>query len=306
MGIRTAIRGRVYRMTGKAFRIDITGRGARLFKSAAEFQDFLERNKTIDAADTRHFARLGKTRLEREILRTEKLYRGLLDTLILVTEGQRPEYSLWRDLDIGVVPDEAHWPAILFACNFNETLPSAWRRLAVEAFLEYLRQRKQTLRETLLKTHGSSGVDAQIETDEFDLEEANAWLEQDMNKLDSITRAAMTRERNYRRLPYDMPVSVTLDDGARITLYLARWKIALQRQGRSLSLIEDQAEIALQPGKNSVGRGASCDAALLKAPMDVSRTHLIVDWRGKGELVIRDVSMKGSWLPRDLLEGVNS
>lgn len=308
MGIRTVLQGGVNRISGKGFRVDITGLGVRRFPRLDEFGEFLEQCRQPNSTVIRGFSRMNQARIEREIARTEALYRGLLETMIQCAEGLRPLDALWRELDISLVPDEAHWPSILFACTFNEASPPGWRERALSAFLEYLRARKRSL----LAFRAARFTDDPAETNELeflglnlDLEVANAWLAKDLERIETITRAVMTRERRYRRIPYDLPISVTLADQASIGVYLARWKIVLRRHDRELCLQQDSEEFHLRPGKNMVGRAPDCDVVLLRAPLDVSRKHLVVDWRGKGELIIRDVSMKGSWLPRNALSTVD-
>lgn len=44
----------------------------------------------------------------------------------------------------------------------------------------------------------------------------------------------MTREREYQRNPYDIAVSICLEDCQLKTIYLARWRLQLEWQGRQL------------------------------------------------------------------------
>ena len=298
MGIRTAFRGNFRRVVAPGLRF---GSDKRAIRTLSELEAWLHSRRQLGDDARSRLAALGASRQEREWQKSVLLYRGILDSLVRIAELGDSEETLWRELDLGMVPDENDWPSILLTCSLDERCEASWRQVAITAFLEFLRQRRHVLELLLRKNAGGSPVE------DFDLAKsgltaANAWLLGADKKIEDITRVAMTGRRKYRRLPYDIPVSINLPENGIVTAYLARWQLRFFWKAQSLYLVDNGTELLLSPGKNSIGRDPRCDVALHKAPADVSRRHLVVDWKGQGLVVLRDISMKGSWIPGDLLE----
>lgn len=298
MGIRTSFRGNLRRVVTPGLQF---GNDKRVIRNLGDLESWLHPRRQAGDEVRSRLAALGASRQEREWQKTVRLYRGILDSLVRIAELGHSEEILWRELDLGTVPDENDWPSILLTCSLDERCEASWRQAAISAFLEFLRQRRHALESMLRKHSGGSPVE------EFDLAEsgltaANAWLRGAEKKIEDITRVAMTGRRKYRRLPYDIPVSISLPEGQSVSAYLARWQLQIYWKAQCLYLLDDGIELLLSPGKNSIGRDPRCDVALHKAPADVSRRHMVIDWKGQGIVVLRDISMKGSWIPGDLLE----
>lgn len=118
----------------RGLHVDINGSGVRYFLGENEFVEFLDHSRPVSPEFIRRAKRWDQRRVEREVRRSETLSRGRLDILKL------PD-GLWRELDVGLVPDENHWPSILFA-DSSHSESSEYGRCAIESLLEYLRNRK--------------------------------------------------------------------------------------------------------------------------------------------------------------------
>lgn len=301
MGIRTVIQGRVDRMLGKGFELQV-GTDLMRFETDEQFQTFLKARAGISAGTLAELKEMPADRLDRHLQRNERIYKYTLGLLLQVVEHDTPVDMLWRELDISELPDEQQWPAILFAVSSSHGLPESIKRESIERFIEFLRARKAMLVK-LRELKGAAQIVRHQDTAEFEAVVDNVPPPDD-EVSDDLTGAAMTRGRNYRRIPAGEELAITLVDDDRINLYLSRWKITLCMRGGAIYIEEDGNSMPLRLGENAVGRSAACEVPVTSAPLDVSRKHLVVSWVEGGKLLLRDLSTKGTWMPEEFIAAI--
>ncbi|HEX6930360.1 MAG TPA: FHA domain-containing protein [Gammaproteobacteria bacterium] len=298
MGIRTVIQGGVDRFLGKGFELQL-GSEALHFETEDQFKIFLKSRANVSAETLAQLKEMPVDRLDRQLQRNERIYKYTLGLLLQVAERGTSVDMLWRELDISELPDEQQWPAILFGVSSSRELSDDLKRESIERFVEFLRARKALLLK-LRELAGAPRIERHQDTAEFEAAVDNKPPPDDEIPED-LTGAAMTRGRDYCRIPADDDVVIGMVDEQRINLYLSRWKITLCMRSGAVFVEEDGNMVPLRRGENSVGRSAGCEVPVTGAPMDVSRRHLIINWLGGGKVLLRDVSSKGTWLPREFL-----
>lgn len=301
MGIKTVIQGGVDRMLGKGFELQVGADPVR-FETEDQFKAFLKSRAGISAGTLAELKEMSADRLERHLQRNERIYKYTLGLLLQVVEHEAPVDMLWRELDISELPDEQQWPAILFAVSSSHDLPESLKRESIERFIEFLRARK-TMLIKLRELNGTPQIARHQDTAEFEAEVDNAPPPDD-EVSDDPTGAAMTRGRNYRRIPSGEEIAINLVDDDRINLYLSRWKISLCMRDGAVYVEEDGNAMSLHLGENTVGRSAACEVPVTNAPRDVSRKHLVINWVEGGKLLLRDLSTKGTWMPEEFIAAV--
>ncbi len=297
MGLKTVIQDGVGRFLGKGFELQV-GPELLRFETEEEFKAFLKSRANVSAETLSQLKELPEDRLDRYLQRNERIYKHTLGLLLQVVEHGTPVDVLWRELDISELPDEQHWPALLFAVSSNPDLADATKRESIERFVEFLRARKALLTK-LIELAGATRIHRHQATAEF--EAVDNLPPADDEIPDELTGAAMTRGRNYRRIPTGQEIALDLADDDRVNLYLSRWKVSLLMRGGAMFVEEDGNVVPLRRGENTIGRSASCDIPVADAPLDVSRKHAVIVWLDGGKLLLRDVSSKGTWLPQDLI-----
>lgn len=298
MGIRTVIQGRVDRFLGKGLELQLGSETLR-FETESEFKAFLKSKANVASGTLAELKEMSAERLERHVQRNEKICKFTLGLLLQVVEHSASVEMVWRELDISELPDEQQWPAILFAVSSNNDLPEALQRETIERFVEFLRARKALLIR-LIELSEATQIVRHQETAEFDAAVDNTPPVDDEAPSD-LTGAAMTRGRNYRRMPNGEDIALDLENDERVNLYLSRWKVSLCMRSGALFVEEDGNALPLHLGENAVGRSAACEVPVTNAPMDVSRKHLVINWIEGGKVLVRDVSTKGTWIPNEYL-----
>lgn len=300
MGIRTVINGRVKKAMRKGLQLTAGGQSWS-FENEDEVCAFLKRNAQVSSATLGKLKDFSLSRLEREYANAARLYKAALSQLLQVSENSKPLDLVWREIDINVLPDEQSWPDLLFAVSSHAALSEASKHEALERFVEFLRARKGVLAR-LLGLAGAATVGEPADTREIEAAIAGgeAWAVPAGGTHD-VTDADRTRSRDYRRMPSQCEVSLRLGPEDDAPVYLSRWKLLIRVSGGEAFLDDDGARMPLKPGRNTIGRSSQCDIVLTGAPMDVSRLHLVIDWKGGGEFLLHDESSKGTWIPREYL-----
>lgn len=301
MGLKTVIQDGMGRFLGKGFELQL---GPELLRFEAEepFKAFLKARANVSAETLGELKELPLDRLERHLLRNERIYKHTLGLLLQVVEHGTPVDMLWRDLDISELPDEQQWPAILFAVSSHPALSEELKRESIERFVEFLRARKALLIK-LRDLAGATRIERHQDTAEFEvaIDSIPPQDDEDDDLPEDLTGAAMTRGRHYRRIPSGQDVVIDLADDERLNLYLSRWKISIVVRAGAAFVEEDGNVVPLRHGDNTVGRSAGCEIPVTNAPLDVSRKHLVIRWIDGGKLLLRDVSSKGTWIPQEFI-----
>lgn len=298
MGIRTVIGGGMRKVLGKKISLSL-GQDALEFDEPADLQEYLRKNSQISSATLSRLKDYTRQRLEHERSKTTRLYKTVLGLLLQVVEKRIPLDMLWRELDIDVLPDEQHWPAIIFSISTADDIDNEIKRETIERFVEFLRQRRALI-DRLVDLLDAGGEDMQATAEIEAMVASGQELAEEVDD-NEITSAAMTRSRDYRRMPSDRELCITLKEGDQLPVYLARWKIVLRNEQGRLYVEDDGTRIPIDGERATVGRSSQAIVALTGAPLDVSRTHLIITWNTNGEVCLTDVSSKGSWLPGSIL-----
>lgn len=303
MGLKTVIQGGVDRFLGKGFELQL-GPDLLRFETEDQLKLFLRQRANVSAETLSQLKELPADRLERFLQRNERIYKQTLSLLLQVAEHGASVELLWRDLDISELPDEQQWPAILFAMS-SSSLPEPLKRESVERFIEFLRARKALLVK-LLELAGAPRIERHQSTAEFEaIDDVPPPDDGDDDTPEDLTGAAMTRGRNYSRIPAGQEVALDLADDQRVNLYLSRWKISIVMRAGAAFIEENGNIVPLRKGDNAIGRSANCEIPVTSAPLDVSRKHAVIVWLDGGRILLRDVSSKGTWLPQEFLNPVN-
>ncbi|MDX1455425.1 MAG: FHA domain-containing protein [Gammaproteobacteria bacterium] len=300
MGIKTAIRGSVRSVMGRKLTLSL-GSEQHEFDAPEDLKDFLKGRAQISASTLSRLKDFPAQRLDHERAKTSRLYKAVLGLLLQVVENRMPMDMLWREMDIDVLPDERQWPAILFAISSSDDFDESAKRESVERFVEYLRQRKALL-DRLIEVAASDTPDPLATAEIESMVAEGAPMEAEPDGDEDDTAAAMTRSRDYRRMPGEREIIVHMKEGDQLPVYLARWKILLRYTDGNLYFEEDGVQLPMESERTTIGRSSQATVALTGAPMDVSRTHLVVAWKGDGRIGLTDVSSKGTWLPGSVLD----
>ena len=112
---------------------------------------------------------------------------------------------------------------------------------------------------------------------------------------------------NCIRLPRSRRVVLRLEPGASFDLWFAhrRFRVELEPEFLGIPAVLSGLggmSLPLVRGRNLVGRGTHNDVVLDADPRNLSRCHAIVEIGAGGRVAITDVSSRGTFVPRRLVD----
>jgi len=113
--------------------------------------------------------------------------------------------------------------------------------------------------------------------------------------------------QHYARLPRRRAVNLDLNAHDEIILYMARNRFTLKLvEGQVILQQQDGMSYEIRPGRTLVGRSTQCEICLDAAGSDISRQHLLLEMTVDHHLRLTDLSSRGTYLPPELLEKVDT
>jgi hypothetical protein len=279
-------------------RLELRGH-AQVFADEPEYDRFLSSRIEVQADCIERLAALDAHGVQRQLRHTRRSHKNSVDILVRALETKSRLRYLWGMLDVDKVPDEQDWPTILFAVGSNDRISDPALRLTLTHYIHYLESRRDIL-ETLGREWRASGRSSGS---------LNAVVPHAM-RADAVppsSRFTTRLNQLYARLPRRRAVNLDLNTHAEIIVYLARNRFVLRLvEGQAILQQLDGVSYEVRPGRTMVGRSAQCEICLDSASGDISRQHLLLEMTVNHHLRLTDLSSRGTYLPPELLEKVDT
>ena len=281
-------------------RLELRGH-VQLFVDEPEYDRFLSSRIEVPADCIERLAALDAHGVQRQLRHTRRSHKNSVDILVRALETKSRLRYLWGMLDVDKVPDEQDWPTILFAVGSHDRISDAALRLTLTHYIHYLESRRD-----ILETLGREWRANARASGSF-----NAVVPHAMRAADAVppsSRRFTTRlNQLYARLPRRRAVNLDLNTHPEIIVYLARNRFVLRlMEGQVVLQQQDGVSYEIRPGRTQVGRSAQCEVCLDSASGDISRQHLLLEMTVDYHLRLTDLSSRGTYLPPELLEKVDT
>lgn len=265
-----------------------------VFHNSAEFEKLLRKRTDVSAEVLKSLGRRSEHELRQEAKRIGDVHRQIMSSVLQVLEGGGGYTALWDELDISLLPEDHSWQAVLFALGDETHVPDDFRRAAIVNYLQYLGARKEIL-ENLYKEMNH------LATAEFESQSQNAEEAPRAGQHDPTVR----RVPNMARLPHEQLILLKLPEHEDIQIRFGRLPVTLRLESNLLKVCDTSGTWhTLLPGRYLLGRSRECDITFFSSRADVadiSRRHLQLELDSDGEVRARDLSSRGTWLPRRFL-----
>jgi FHA domain len=281
---------------GGALECFVDGR-MRRFESPAEFAAALEPLGHLPVHVAKAAVQFDGARAWIELEQTHRLQQCLSELVQWSYASGDPAHGAWRELDAVRFADEHGWRGILRTVDESRHLGDRYLRVALSTYLRYLAERRDLL-EQLVRRLGEPAA-TQIGALR---PKAPSLTFDDAQSFTNVKGSA-----DYRRLPINTPVAVTLPHDQAVNLYLAHRRVQLVATDKGWQLRDgEKLRITLRAGRFVVGRASDCDVVLGDAPPDVSRHHLVIECEDADHLRLIDMSAHGTYLPRAAVPTVDT
>jgi hypothetical protein len=284
------------------------------FSSLAEFEFALGGRTNMPATKLADLIMLSPDELKREAKSIKAVEKRFVDILSRSIEQPGEIGKLVRAVDIQVFSNDYEWRNIFKALNQQDEEYDELRRVAVVKYMQYLRSRQDVIKQTYkvkLKDAERNGK-AENKTSKTSgdptspTEETKDYLKE-TNIFDSISIEVTpdANAKSFTRLPKGEAVHISPEEDTDFEMKLSKHHFIF-RNGKVLEIVDENGAVhRLNPGKNIIGRDSVCNVVVTNSLRDVSRMHLIIEPLDDGSIRFTDLSSHGTFLPEDLVPGLD-
>lgn len=287
----------------KPLELDVAGRTLR-FDSKTDFEFALASRTEVPAAKIAELMRFDADQLTDEASSVRQVERHFVDILSRSIQEQGSIGYLMREMDMKLFSQDHEWRAIMQALAKQPARHNDFKQLALVKYMQYLAARQDVLKGIFAFKASASGkswpVDADAgtqfrETVIFNVGDVAPDAPGPHDASDGVDPDALAR------LPRGEDIELQLEPGAEMPIILSRHRFALRLGDTPALLEEDGTALALNPGRNVLGRHPDSDVMLDAVYRDVSRTHLLLEVLSATEVRITDLSSHGTFIPTHFL-----
>lgn len=278
-------RNRLGSLLQRPVTLEIDGR-RHVFRGADDFEAVLRNRTDVSPEILRGLGRRSEHELRQELRDVGEVHRRLMNRMLRVMEGDGNYLSLWDDLDISSLPEDHHWQSLLFALGDEEHVADEFRRVAVVKYLQYLSARREVI----------EGLCREVRRQPGESEAGEAEDDITIRRLPDVVR-----------LPKDELIRIVFPETRDVQLFFGRRPVTFRLDMDHLMVRDTGGRWHdLTAGRHLLGRSRECDVVFVSSEAeiaDISRRHLEVEFDSDGEVRMRDLSSRGTFVPRRLLPG---
>ena len=250
-----------------------------------------QRAEAPGAAREQHVAQLPDAKLENYSKAVARILNQFAEAVAqAMTDSSSPD-TFVNSFDLRYISRDHDWRAVFSALRDQGAGHRHHKLVAMEKYLEYLTTRRELVekiladRERLQDTHGHDDPTVPGARD--------ATLFEPLPDGEPV---------ELKRLPNGESVEIELPADGSVRMQLGSHPFSLVG-GLPQLIDENQHTYPLHRGRQSVGRHAECHVRVNANFSNVSRVHMLVEWRGQNVLSITDVSSLGTFIdPHAILE----
>ncbi len=193
--------------------------------------------------------------------------------------------------DLRYISRDHDWRAVFSALRDQGAGHRRHKLVAIEKYLEYLTTRRELVEKIL--------ADRERLQDTGGHDDPTVPEARDATRFEPLPVAESVE---LKRLPNGESVEIELPADGSVRMQLGRHSFSLVG-GIPYLIDENQHPYPLRRGRQSVGRHVECHVHVDPNFSNVSRVHMLVEWRGENVLSITDVSSLGTFVdPHAILE----
>lgn len=222
-----------------------------------------------------------------EIQGVSESLREFAAAVIRSMEAPHSVQEFLGDLDLRRIVVDHDWRALFAVLRRQAAERFPFKQAALVRYLQYLSFRKRLLEYIYTR---KVGLD---ETDAYTPAQVDGELTVEAPRPAAATGA---RTEGWMRLPLGESVELRLDARRSVAMRMAGHQFRLGLGDPPRLVDENGVVYFIRAGRNMVGRHPESDIVVDPGFRDISRAHLIIDWRPTELLSVMDFSSRGTYL----------
>lgn len=271
------------------------------FSSVTDVAFCLEGRTSISSAKLAELFALSAEELETQAEKLAGLNKTMFKILnTVVDEPENIDRSM-RELDTQMFSQDQNWRDIIQSLNKEQGDIDTIRVTVIMKYMKYLTAVEDTIGNIRAGMKQNEAAVANGDTNKPNDFEATWSLGQLPAELKSATQADTQAKTEFKRLPKDTAVSVTLPPGEKMAVRLASYPGQLVATNDSVQYVDESGTTVLNKGANMVGRSVKGTVKIDAGQKHVSRTHLSILISDGNALQLTDHSSEGTYITADFL-----
>jgi len=262
------------------------------FSSVTDVAFCLEGRTSISSAKLAELFALSAEELDTQAQKLTDLNKTMFKILnSVVDEPEKIDRSM-RELDTQMFSQDQNWRDIIQSLNKEQGDIDTIRVTVIMKYMKYLSAVEDTIGyiRAGMKQNEVAVANGNVnKPNEFE----ETWS---LGHLREEVKSTTEAETEFKRLPKDTAVSVTLPPGAKMAVRLASYPGQLVATNDKLQYVDDSGTTVLNKGANMVGRSVKSTVKIDAAQKHVSRTHLSILISDGNALQLTDHSSEGTFI----------
>ena len=246
------------------------------------------------------FAKLPAEDLKREAVSVTAVLKRFAEAVVDAIERPEGADDFLRELDMKYISRDHDWRAVFEQIRSQSAGHRRHKHTLLIKYLQYLSFRKRLIEFIYARKAGLG------ETDEFsDLTlfpkgkggepgSRMPWQQEDGNVVWGGVK--------YVRLPLGECVELNIEKAESVKVLLAKHSFRMFGTVPPALIDQNGVMYFFREGRSTVGRHPESDLTIDGAFRDVSRAHMLVEWRDGGPLYVTDLSTRGTYVPEHCLQ----
>ncbi|MDH3315093.1 MAG: FHA domain-containing protein [Gammaproteobacteria bacterium] len=234
-----------------------------------------------------------KIRREAEIV--SRILKRFAEAVVDAIEQPEKADDFLRSLDLKAISRDHDWRSIFSTIRSQETDCGEYQRATLIKYLQYLSFRKRLLDFILMRKQGLEETDG-YETQTLYPPAADA----------TQSNLEVLNPEEFVRLSMGENVALDFDEGEKFELKLANHLFRVVGARPPCLVDQNGVMYFLRPGRNMIGRHPESDVPIDPNFGHVSRAHLIIEWDANWKLNLIDLSSRGTFLQRKVMQRESS
>lgn len=264
-----------------------------LFNSVSEIAFCLDGRTSISSSKLSDLFKLSIEELETQAKKLADINASLFKILSRIVDDPDNIDRSMRELDPHIFSQDQGWRDIIQAMNKGHDEIASIRVTVITKYMQYL----SSLEETVEYIRSEKKRPIGVQVDENEISDFNAtWS---LGQLPAELKLDAGSEHEFKRLPKDKMVSVSLPTNGKMDVRLASYPCQLLATNENVQLINNSGATILSKGLNTVGRSTKCTVKIDPAQKHVSRAHLDILINDDHMLQLIDHSSEGTFINSD-------
>jgi hypothetical protein len=257
------------------------------------FSFTLEGRTSVSSNQLAELFKLTNDDLKLEAKNYDGVSKLLFSTVSKMVENPDCILDVMTDLNPLLFSTDHDWQKIIVALSECDDMYNPVRPIALTKYMQYLSSIDDVIGQIRRDKKASIGTNSDSRVND-QTEMGRTWGPGELPRQYQNSPGLLN---DFKKLPKDKTIEITLSPGKRMDILLASYMCQLVSKDNRIQFIDKNRVVTLNKGRNIIGRSNTSTIQITSSRKDVSRSHLVVQVCDANVLQLTDLSTSGSFIP---------